>query len=116
MSQTASSQPAELTCRAMSAETMNIPEPIIEPATIMVESSKPRPRTNRASPGAELVSSVAGLLLLLDGLIFSSNRDLRCRVRLPDAIKKVNDQADHEPAAKSDPGLERKFHHQPAAC
>jgi hypothetical protein len=28
----------------MSADTMKMPEPIIEPATIIVESSKPRPR------------------------------------------------------------------------
>jgi len=30
----------------MSAETMKMPEPIIEPTTIVVESNKPRPRTN----------------------------------------------------------------------
>ena len=42
--QTISSQPAEPTWRAISAGTMKIPEPIIEPATIMVESSNPSSR------------------------------------------------------------------------
>jgi hypothetical protein len=30
----------------MSAETIKIPDPIIEPATIIVESNKPRPFTS----------------------------------------------------------------------
>src|SRR5439155_21920556 len=47
--QTTSSQPDEPTNRAMSAETMKTPEPIIEPATSMVESSNPRPRMNFSS-------------------------------------------------------------------
>jgi hypothetical protein len=33
----------------MIEETMKIPEPIIEPATSIVESSKPNPRTNLSS-------------------------------------------------------------------
>ena len=33
-----SSQPGLPTCRAMSAETMKMPEPIIEPTTTIVES------------------------------------------------------------------------------
>jgi hypothetical protein len=33
----------------MSAETMKIPEPIIEPATTIVESNKPKPRTKPSS-------------------------------------------------------------------
>ncbi len=41
----ASSQPGELIIRAMSAETMKIPEPIIAPITIMVASYSPMPRT-----------------------------------------------------------------------
>src|SRR2546426_11237853 len=38
--------PAEPTCRAMSAETMKMPDPIIDPATIIVESSSPSSRRN----------------------------------------------------------------------
>jgi hypothetical protein len=41
MSQTAIIQPALPTFRVMSALTIKIPEPIIEPATIIVASSKP---------------------------------------------------------------------------
>src|SRR5437763_7394100 len=52
-SQTTSNQPGAPTCLAMIEETMKMPEPIIEPATSIVESSKPSPRTN-------LFSSVAG--------------------------------------------------------
>src|SRR5579862_7751564 len=37
-----SSHPTLPTCRAMSAETMKMPVPIMEPATIMVESNSPR--------------------------------------------------------------------------
>jgi hypothetical protein len=40
MSQMATSQPALPTFRVMSALTMKIPDPIMEPATIMVPSHK----------------------------------------------------------------------------
>jgi hypothetical protein len=40
------SQPAEPTWREMSAGTMKMPDPIIDPATIMVESRSPSSRTN----------------------------------------------------------------------
>ena len=46
MAHTASSQPAPPTWRAMSAETMKMPDPIIDPATSIVESNSPSPRTN----------------------------------------------------------------------
>jgi hypothetical protein len=39
-------QPGAPINRDDSAETMKIPDPIIEPITIMVASSKPRPRTS----------------------------------------------------------------------
>src|SRR6266508_539424 len=41
-SQTARRRPGLWTCRAMSAETMKMPEPTIEPTTIMVASSRPK--------------------------------------------------------------------------
>src|SRR5262245_43315972 len=44
--QTSSSQPAEFTVRATSAETMKIPEPIIEPATMALASTNPSSRRN----------------------------------------------------------------------
>src|SRR6266849_1228902 len=50
-----SNQPGEATSRADSAEVMKIPEPIIDPTTIMLASSRPRPRT---SLGVELSGSV----------------------------------------------------------
>ncbi len=56
MSQAASSPPVEPVRRAMSAETMKMPEPIIEPTTIIVESNKPSPRTK---PDAS-TSAIAG--------------------------------------------------------
>ncbi len=59
-SQTTRIQPEEPTSRAMSAGTMKMPEPIIEPATIMVASSNPKSRTNPFS--ACVFASKAGLL------------------------------------------------------
>ena len=44
--QTTSNHPGEPTCLEIPPETMKIPDPIIDPATIIVESSKPSPRTN----------------------------------------------------------------------
>ena len=46
MTQARSSQPGALTSRVDSAEVMKMPEPIIEPITIMVASSGPSPRTS----------------------------------------------------------------------
>ena len=40
------SRPGDCTWRAMSAETMKMPEPIIEPITIVVASISPRPLTS----------------------------------------------------------------------
>src|SRR2546421_12769513 len=40
-----SSPPAEPVCREISAATMKIPDPIIEPTTIMVPSNNPMART-----------------------------------------------------------------------
>ena len=44
-----SSPPGEFICRAMSADTMKIPEPIMEPTTSMVASSSDSPRLNSLS-------------------------------------------------------------------
>src|SRR5688572_32905288 len=46
--QAISNQPGEPTSRDDSAETMKMPEPIIEPTTIIVASSRLRPRTSFA--------------------------------------------------------------------
>src|ERR1700682_5054778 len=48
--QASSNQPGAPIRRADSAEVMKMPEPIIEPTTIMVASSGPRARTNRWLP------------------------------------------------------------------
>jgi hypothetical protein len=40
---------------------MKIPEPIIDPATSMVESSKPKPRTNFCSVAAGVVAVVLSI-------------------------------------------------------
>src|ERR1700740_1027827 len=47
--QTTSSKPGLPTCRAMPAEKMKMPEPIIEPATIMLASGRPRLLTSPES-------------------------------------------------------------------
>jgi len=48
-------------------ETIKIPEPIIDPATSIVESSKPNPRTNFCSVATGVVAvvlSIKGLYLV----------------------------------------------------
>jgi hypothetical protein len=55
IAQAAISQPGEPTRRADSAEVMKMPEPIIDPTTIMLASSKPRPRI---SFGEDLASAI----------------------------------------------------------
>src|SRR5207302_8368183 len=61
MTQTTNNHPGEPTCREISAETMKIPEPIIDPATSIVESSKPSPRTNFSSDNGGAVVSKDGI-------------------------------------------------------
>src|ERR1700691_4219959 len=61
-SHTTRSNPGLPTCRAISAETIKIPDPIIEPATIMLASRRPRLLTRRecrvtAAPFADSISS-----------------------------------------------------------
>ena len=48
-SQAAMSRAGEPTVRLMSAETMKMPEPIIEPMTMAVAENRPMPRTKLRS-------------------------------------------------------------------
>src|SRR5579884_3451007 len=56
--------PGEPTSRAISAATMKMPDPIIEPMTIVVQSSRPSPSTRPAAGArwAELSATVAAML------------------------------------------------------
>ena len=81
MTQAARSPPVEPMWRAISAETMNMPEPIIDPTTIIVESNRPSPRTNPddSVPGAFSVTardlnSDIGPLLTFAGSTLHSKR------------------------------------------
>src|SRR5215470_6000645 len=56
--QAASSQPGDPTSREDSADVMKMPEPIIEPTTIVVASSRLRPR--RRFEGASLLIQASG--------------------------------------------------------
>jgi hypothetical protein len=57
MTHVASSQPAEPVCATMSAATMKMPEPIIDPATSIVPSQRP---SSRERVGPEDFASEAG--------------------------------------------------------
>ena len=46
----------------MSAETMKMPEPIIDPTTTIVESNRPRPRWNSVSRVARVLSGLAAAI------------------------------------------------------
>src|SRR5712692_3410773 len=61
MTQAMSRPPAVPVCRAMSAETMKMPEPIIEPTTIIVASSRPSPFTSPLSAGLRWAAIVRGV-------------------------------------------------------
>jgi hypothetical protein len=56
--QAINNQPGEPTSLEDSAEVMKIPDPIIDPTTIIVASSKPRPRSSLT--GAETVVVAIG--------------------------------------------------------
>src|SRR5437868_4104681 len=58
-------------------ETMKIPEPIIDPATSMVESSKPNPRTNFCSVAAGVVAVVLSIKGLYPVAARVPSRNLR---------------------------------------
>ena len=80
----------------MMAETMKIPEPIIEPATSIVESSKPSPRTNFSSvtAGGAVMLSFKRIYLLacrmpsrnLWNLVRAGSMDYLFDVELADAL------------------------------
>src|ERR1700733_11687607 len=66
--------------RAMSAETMYMPEPTIEPTTIIVESKRPSPRTRPASfwamveSGESVVLGIVAMSLSLPEGLFAKLR------------------------------------------
>src|ERR1700676_257914 len=88
----ASNPPVDPALRAMSAETMKMPEPIIDPTTIVVESNKPSPRTKpeeSASAGSAVAkldfTSDTGLLPFhFGGPQASENTSRAKRIRAPD--------------------------------
>ena len=61
-SQAASSQPGLPIVRAMSADTMKMPDPIMEPTTTIVESKSPNPRENSVS--SSVADGRAGALVM----------------------------------------------------
>ena len=65
------SQPALPSERPMSADTMKMPEPIIDPTTTIVESNRPRPRVNS-------VSSVVAAPALAVLFVIKTLQRIRC--------------------------------------
>jgi hypothetical protein len=79
------SQKGEFTVREMSAETMNIPEPIIEPATSIVASVSVKALTNSRDDGAVSAVDVVGVNALLKMLGFGrGDRLLYSGQKLPE--------------------------------
>src|ERR1700720_1457347 len=93
----------------MSADTMKMPEPIIEPATIIVESIRPRPRTNPGSAGAALVSGFgrSGLMDLF-AVPFSHSAPAK-------PVEAIDNEASDQPKHEAPPGFPRQLAHQIAA-
>src|SRR5580704_2283416 len=98
-SQAASSQPGDPVSRATSAETRKMPDPIIDPATMVVASKSPR--LPRLSCGDVPSSSIGG------------RRAAERAVAL--AVEDVDGQADGEPHEEADPRDERQRQHEAAA-
>jgi len=65
-SHTSSNNPGLLTWRAMSAETMKMPEPTIEPTTSMVASRRPRTRNKGLGSEAGALREPGWLVTLMD--------------------------------------------------
>src|SRR5437868_515365 len=70
-SQTTRSQPGAPTCWEIVDETMKMPEPIIEPATSMVASSRPSPRTRPVALSSTAVAEFD--ILISPGTHLSQN-------------------------------------------
>src|SRR5579872_2400369 len=67
IAQVVSRPPAEPVWRAISADTIKMPEPIIDPTTIMVESKRPSPRIKPCSlaiGSLEAAEVAAGIFML----------------------------------------------------
>src|SRR5947209_13560746 len=77
MTQAIKSAPLEPVCRAMSAETIKMPDPIIEPTTIIVESKRPSPRIKPDSlaMGSTAATDVTGdVFTLSPSFLFAGAR------------------------------------------
>ena len=61
--QATSSHAGDPTSRLIAAETIKMPDPIMEPATIMVESNSPSPRTKPVALSSGAVA-VADMIVL----------------------------------------------------
>src|SRR5215831_17535979 len=88
--QTTSNHPGDPTCFEMPPETIKMPDPIMDPATIIVESSKPSPRMNpvlfvcaiAAASAIRSSSFYADLRNTLSFLGTASGRGLRNRAAI----------------------------------
>src|SRR4051812_35967712 len=115
--QIANSQPDEPTSRAMSAETMKMPEPIMVPTTSMVASNRPIFCRN-AGAGSPVVGPSCGVAVrLMNSLhplemrkLLESRRHFS-QLAVPVAIAEVNHNADGHPNDQAFPGLRRQGNH-----
>ena len=71
--QAANSQPGLPMFRAIPADTMKIPDPIMTPTTSMVASNKPRPRAN-SPPWFEARASLVSFLANKNHLLFTASQ------------------------------------------
>src|SRR5689334_18240845 len=116
-SQTAISQPGAPTSRAISAETTKMPEPIIDPATSIVASNRPRRFWKPASGAAAAGPSSGVMVLLMATSPLGLQRDRFAQVpadrAVAVAVEQVDEQPQHQPADQPPPGGQRQEqHHQ----
>src|SRR5579862_5503401 len=118
--QTSSSQPLEPTSRAMSAETINMPEPIMVPATSMVASKRPR-RCWKPFFAEEGSPSEAVLILGLVSIQRHARRgnamrgdfapQFLAKMAMMATVQEINAQTDSQPTEKTCPVLPPKVNH-----
>src|SRR5262249_44832095 len=98
--QVSSKPPAEPVWRAMSAATMKMPEPIMEPTTIIVPSNKPMAFTNSCSllPACVEIALVASAIPVRASVVSRGLRGFQSLDKFPRARRRVFRQqnvADH---------------------
>src|SRR5450631_1313820 len=107
------SHPPPPTVRAISALTMKIPDPIIEPMTSIVPSNRPRALLN--SCGVSLMSRLPGNRPVCSCLFCRFGTAEFCEHAVPAAVAEIDDESEEQPDDQPPPVLLRQREHEEEA-